>query len=73
MKKHHLPPIIGTPCGYRRHFIFRDTRSKFREEIVVDCNGITITTFGRPGRKLTSQCLDWIEESVGGVRKELGI
>jgi hypothetical protein len=64
-----IQPTFKIPEDYSREFVFK--RGGFKCVIAVAADGIQIVDFGPADEKATSLCLDWIEESVGMIRKEL--
>lgn len=73
MYKRLMHGLIPVPEGYRRTFRFRDSASDFIITITVTHEGVEIAQEGEAGSRTSSLCLDWIAESIGAVRKELGV
>lgn len=61
------------PAGYRKVFIFGEKRGGFRHILVFDEHGIRTISDGEPESALVqSRCLDWVQETIERVRKEVG-
>lgn len=67
-----IPTSFTIPEGYRREFLFEDPAARFKHGLVVDKGGIHVFEEGCCGPLTTSRCLDWIEDSINEVRRELG-
>jgi hypothetical protein len=72
MTERLIPVGFEIPNDYRREFIFEDPSVEFRHRIVVDSEGIHIWDTDSAVHPVTaSRCLDWIEETMYSVRREL--
>ncbi len=75
MMTRKLGLCFPVPEGYRREFVFEDSVSGIRSRIVFDGTGIEMVeemgTEPIP-KPAGDRLLDWIEECVVMVRKEVG-
>lgn len=67
MTEHFIPTNFEIPDGYKRTFTFKD--GDFAYVIAVTKQGIQTRESGHCVNQ--SLCLDWIQESIEFVRKEL--
>lgn len=58
------------PAGYRREFHLNLKHSRHR--LVVDKDGIEVHKMGNESSDEFGLVLDWLDEVVTGIRKELG-
>ena len=79
-KTRFIPRLMDVPKGYRKEFKFYDagvpangSRVKFSLAITVTHEGVEMVEEGEPTAKTSSMALDWIQESIESVRRELGI
>ena len=75
MAESHLPLLFPVPDNYRREFHFQDVESGVHSKMVIHSAGIDMVDIEVPdpaGSRVASRMLDWIEDSIVMVRKEVG-